>query len=291
MMPREWTDRTSAHPFKRLAQLAVLGLALAVLAACGGSTVRDLVEAVITPDLNEYGSAAFRATTSRWGGYGIANNTSRAEARADALSVCGSDCQEVLWFRNACGAIAKSTDNTRGGAGWGTSESSAGEEAIAACSRAGGQGCRVATSSEGKPAILCAQAGSATPTGEAVRIPAKSTQPGTQPGTQTPTSITFRTTDACNDGKKVQMRFFEQRSGVRTGRRWPGGNSVYTTLAVGTAVLLGPFACSSGINICYGAQIEDSTTYFGLGLDGTERCNDCCYKCGPSPSLRFGCGS
>ena len=179
-MFREWTERTFAHPFKRLAQLAVVGLALAGLAACGGSSISDAVEAIITPDSpSPYGSMAF-ATSTSWGNAAWRSADSRTAARDAAVAACGSECREVLWFQNACGSLATSTDNTRAGVGWGRTRSASGESAIAQCRAAGGQGCRVSTSSAGTPSTFCAQGGTATPTGQASTIPPRPA-PGTQP--------------------------------------------------------------------------------------------------------------
>ena len=129
--------------------------------------------------LNEYGSIAF--STNPWGAAAVRSGTSRDAARDAAEDGCENTCtnssscgcQEVLWFRNACGSLAKSIDNDRAGVGWGASASAAGENAIAACRDAGGQTCRVSTGKSGRPFTSCYQAGSATPTGQAITIPAR----------------------------------------------------------------------------------------------------------------------
>ena len=198
-MLREMTSSALAHSFKRFARLAVAGLALAGLAACGGGgssttptpcpqgQVRvdgqcraEMAEIPIRPALNEYGSVAF--AVNPWGAYASRRGTSRTAARNDAVAACESNCssssscgcQEVLWVRNACGSLAKSGDNRRAGAGWDTSDEDAAQKAIAACSAAGGQSCRVATTFEGDSFRFCVQAGSATPSGQASMIPARS---------------------------------------------------------------------------------------------------------------------
>ena len=50
------------------------------------------------------------------------------------------DCRVAIWFRNACGAVARGPDGW--GADWGESPRSAQRAAIAACSRHS-DGCRV----------------------------------------------------------------------------------------------------------------------------------------------------
>ena len=115
--------------------------------------------------LNEYGSLAF--AMNPWGDARTIVWTSQTAARDAAVEACedacGSSscgCQEVLWFRNACGSLARSSDTHRAGVGWGKTESAAQEDAVDAC----GQECTVSTT-------FCAQAGSATPDGLASPIP------------------------------------------------------------------------------------------------------------------------
>ena len=180
--------------YRPLKTLAVLGATAFFLVACGGNgkptppdngekQMRNGEQQMRITPLREYGSIAY-SMNPVWGAAAGKSGTSRSAARDSAVAACKSactascTCQEVLWFRNACGTVAESSDNTRAGVGWGRSEDSAGKEAIAACSRAGGQGCRVATSAtDDSPFTFCAKAGSATPDGGASTIPARSTAP------------------------------------------------------------------------------------------------------------------
>jgi hypothetical protein len=73
-----------------------------------------------------YGAIAFSVENGALGwayDYG-----SRSEAENEATSKCGDSCSAVLWFRNACGAIATSSDHSYG-TGWATERGEA--EAIA----------------------------------------------------------------------------------------------------------------------------------------------------------------
>ena len=213
MLLREMTSSALAHSFKRFARCAVVGFALAGLAACGGgggsSTPTPPTPTPPTPtqcpqgqvrvdgqcraeipiqrQLNEYGSLAF--AMNPWGAAGSAVRTSQTAARDRAVATCENfctsssscGCREVLRVRNACGSLAFSLDNSRAGVGWGETESAAGESAIARCRAAGGQSCRVATSSTGSPLTFCAKAGSATPSGQASTIPARPASQQQQP--------------------------------------------------------------------------------------------------------------
>ena len=138
----------------------VCGLALLGLAACpgggGGGGKSD-----------RYGSVAHGSNyvgAIRAGG-------SRSAARSAAVTACsesgGTNCREVLWFRNACGAVAGSSDNSRAGAGWGTSKAAAETKAIAACHAAGGKTCRVTTATNGSPFSSCFTGGSSPAAGQA----------------------------------------------------------------------------------------------------------------------------
>ena len=262
---------------------------------------------------NSYGSIAIAISGSSWGDGSFGSGNSQSSARNDALARCrqvassSSNCQEVLWFQNACGSTAISEDNSRIGVGWDESESEAGSKAIAACRTAGGQGCRVRTSTAGAPSTFCAKSGSAAPTGQASPVPPRPTsttreepeptREEPEPETRTPTqtdsrSITFTFVDACNDGRRVNIRFFEAVAGRNTGHQWPGGRQFWSTTGYNRTNSQ-PLACRSGTQVCYGAQIDGTRTYFGAGFDGNESCSACCYTCGGGDprTLRFGCPS
>lgn len=59
---------------------------------------------------------------------------------------------------------------------------------------------------------------------------------------------------------------------------WPGGNQVYYLDDGETKTM--PLACEEGETICYGAWISgDRGTYWGVGPDNSEDCDNCCYTC------------
>ena len=163
-----------------------------------GDDGQCMAEIPITP-LTEYGSIAF--SMNPWGAGWMVTRTSQTAARNEAVAGCervctGSSCgcQEVLRFRNACGSLARSADNSRAGVGWGTTENDAGQSAIAACRAAGGQDCDVVTSTAGsnvgRPSTVCAKAGSATPSGQASTIPPRPTStPRQDPDPESPTPL------------------------------------------------------------------------------------------------------
>ena len=97
--------------------------------------------------------------------------------------------------------------------------------------------------------------------------------------------ITFRITDACNDGYDINYRFFAYDASDDVVGAWPGGRLVYSARRL-EETHTHRLACTSDtVKICYGAQRESSSrdnSYWGVGLDGDEGCADCCYSCPPS---------
>jgi hypothetical protein len=59
---------------------------------------------------------------------------------------------------------------------------------------------------------------------------------------------------------------------------WPGHGEVYLLDDGETKEI--PLSCNDGEKICYGAWISgDRGTYWGVGPDNKESCEDCCYTC------------
>lgn len=59
---------------------------------------------------------------------------------------------------------------------------------------------------------------------------------------------------------------------------WPGNNQVYYLDDGETKSV--PLSCNEGESICYGAWVSgDKGTYWGVGPDNTDTCDDCCYTC------------
>ena len=79
----------------------------------------------------------------------------------------------------------------------------------------------------------------------------------------------------------VSVEFYSQdRNQV-----WPGGGEVYVIKDWATHTY--SLSCDDGENICYGAWVNASSTYWGAGMDGAEACDSCCEVCGHSePNTR-----
>lgn len=88
---------------------------------------------------DNYGAIAYSTDS---GAYGYSYDfSSRGEAEARALQECNGNCKIVLWFKNACGALAVGNDNGYGTA-WATDRGGAEATAMSYC-RQYSQGCQV----------------------------------------------------------------------------------------------------------------------------------------------------
>lgn len=92
-----------------------------------------------------FGAIAYSPSTGS-DGFSYDYGTQRdAEMRAhqECINSGGSaDCKVVIWFRNACGALAVANDGTYG-SGWGSDKGIAETYAIQTCNDYGGRGCKI----------------------------------------------------------------------------------------------------------------------------------------------------
>ena len=105
---------------------------------------------------------------------------------------------------------------------------------------------------------------------------------GGSPGGGESPGITFRVTDACNDGYDMNYRFFANDAGSDVIGVWPEAGRVYVTRGLGETHTHTLACTSETVKICYGARRESSSrdnSYWGVGLDGDEGCSDCCNSC------------
>ncbi|MEN9233488.1 MAG: DUF4189 domain-containing protein [Gloeomargarita sp. DG02_4_bins_56] len=91
-----------------------------------------------------FGAIAYNTTNGSYG-YGF-NFPDRASAEARAIQECEQvsqgECKVLVWFQNACGALARDQHNNAG-SGWGETKEIAQKEAIASCRSIGGTDCTV----------------------------------------------------------------------------------------------------------------------------------------------------
>jgi len=87
-------------------------------------------------------------------------------------------------------------------------------------------------------------------------------------------SLTYTVTDSCNDGRGLQIKFFDTtNNGV-----WPSANEVYLVPVGQTRTTT--LSCRTGAQICYGARTDPaSNIVWGLDLDRSRGCDNCCTTC------------
>jgi hypothetical protein len=84
--------------------------------------------------------------------------------------------------------------------------------------------------------------------------------------------ITFAIKNSHPNAMRVEL-YSQDRDYV-----WPGNDEVYLLDDGETKTM--SLACNEGESICYGAWIQgDQTTYWGVGPDNSQKCENCCYIC------------
>jgi hypothetical protein len=95
--------------------------------------------------------------------------------------------------------------------------------------------------------------------------------------------ITLEITDSCLDGLGVNYRFYD----VSNSLVWPAASSYYHTELEGIAYS-SRLSCWEGATVCYGAATGE--TSWGVGLDNTLWCPDCCVICSGGLLYRWNLG-
>jgi len=95
-------------------------------------------------------------------------------------------------------------------------------------------------------------------------------------------------TDECNDDSDMNLKFHEIEDGIRTGFFWPAGTDEVLSFSATDSFNL---RCDIGTSICYGAEPQNgSGFYWGVSIDGTQACDNCCSVCGAeSRSISLTC--
>jgi EF hand len=108
--------------------------------------------------------------------------------------------------------------------------------------------------------------------------------------TATPTeALAQMTLDVGNgclgSGSPIEFRFFDQTNKIE----YPNTPQPYGLDAAGSSVTI---ACRPGALVCYGAGDSAGLLSWGVGLDGTRPCGDCCSTCGNTTvSFTLACGA
>ena len=89
------------------------------------------------------------------------------------------------------------------------------------------------------------------------------------------------------DGASIRYRFFQFSNDNRRLRQWPAGTRYYYIRRYNVRYST-TFSVNGGGNVCYGAATPDGRWCWGLGLDGRQRCSNCCYNVPQVGILRVG---
>lgn len=95
-------------------------------------------------------------------------------------------------------------------------------------------------------------------------------------------TLTFKVRSYHNN--QVDVAFFSQNRN----HAWPGGTKVWVIKDY--EVHNYKLDCANGEKICYGAWLRgDTTTYWGTGYGGKQRCTSCCFVCngGTTPVMNL----
>ncbi len=107
---------------------------------------------------------------------------------------------------------------------------------------------------------------------------------GGGPPVTTTSVITFTITDGCNNGIPIDYKFYDETNHLV----WPSSTTHYSTTAY-NGVYAHNLTCNNNALVCYGGR--SVTYYWGVDLDNSKTCTDCCISCqsGNSLSRRLAC--
>lgn len=131
------------------------------------------------------------------------------------------------------------------------------------------------------------------PSGGSCSVPGPGTSsgpPGGGPpggGSGSP-SATVSITDGCNDGYRIEWKIYTYpRAGSRPNGVLPSSSTHWYTSRVGQTQTES-LRCTSGNLVCYGARGgRTGQRSWGVGLDGSRGCSDCCVGCPSSGTTRL----
>lgn len=111
-------------------------------------------------------------------------------------------------------------------------------------------------------------------------------------------SVAFTITDECNDGSQIQYKFFQYSrwrdgdtvAGETIAGQWPSEGRVHVTSGLGQQSNEHNLGCTPGYGVCYGgnARNDPNGGFWGVGIDGSKECRNCCVRCPSSDVVRTG---
>ena len=96
--------------------------------------------------------------------------------------------------------------------------------------------------------------------------------------TPVPPTVGFNIEDECY-GSRTQVRFFEYNRNdapTSSARVWPNPQEAYVLDDSERDYNL---TCRPGHLVCYGANSLDDSGWWGIDIDGSQSCDDCCLRC------------
>jgi hypothetical protein len=91
-------------------------------------------------------------------------------------------------------------------------------------------------------------------------------------------SMRWRFKDSCKDGKGIQARVFDKTG--RSGNVFPVNGGTFK--ARNNGAVSKPILCRTGNKMCPGlTTAPQSKLFWGVGIDGDRRCDQCCRFCAP----------
>lgn len=106
--------------------------------------------------------------------------------------------------------------------------------------------------------------------------------PPPPPPPSSSSTISFTITDACHDGWAIDWKFFDEDDNLV----WPTATTTYYSQYDDTPYTQA-LSCTTGALICYGARNENPGNhgYWGVDVDNSKSCADCCIRCQSGASL------
>ena len=96
-------------------------------------------------------------------------------------------------------------------------------------------------------------------------------------------TIKWTISDQCNNGYSIDYNFHDRAHNWA----WPGGGQVWVINYGQT--FNQTLSCVPGANVCVGARMTDgSGSYWGVNIDDSSGCTNCCGTCGNAGTYSFG---
>jgi hypothetical protein len=86
-------------------------------------------------------------------------------------------------------------------------------------------------------------------------------------------ALTWNIDNSCYDGYGIEFRFYDETDNLV----WPDNTNVYYVSS--GEVVQTTLGCRLNNVICIGADQPEYNLYWGVSIDNTQQCQDCCFQC------------